>query len=87
MKATINYRLKNTTQNVKVENQAFTTEYKTGETENRLEITIGTNKFVRRQGQNGQFVNVLDLVVGEYTNYYNKDSRSIEEIISSYNQA
>ena len=87
MKATINYRLKNTTQNVKVENQAFTTEYKTGETENRLEITIGTNKFARRQGQNGQFVNVLDLVVGEYTNYYNKDSRSVEEIISSYNQA
>ena len=85
MKATANYRLKSSTQNVKVENQVFTVEYKTGETENYLEIKVGDYTLIRRQGANGQFVNVLDLKVDEFTNYYNKDSRSVNEIINSYN--
>lgn len=85
MKATVNYRLRTSTQNVKVENQAFTVEYKTGETENYLEIKVGEYTLIRRQGQNGQFVNVLDYKFSEYTNYYNKDSRSVTEIINSYN--
>ncbi|MCR5565116.1 MAG: hypothetical protein K6F59_04930 [Gammaproteobacteria bacterium] len=85
MKASVNYRLRTSTENVKVENQTFTVEYKKGETENYLEIKIGEYTLIRRQGQNGQFVNVLDYKFSEYTNYYNKDSRSVSEIINSYN--
>ena len=86
MKAQINYRLNTATQNVKQENLAFSVEYKVNENaENCLEITIGEQKFIRRQGANGQFVNALDLIVGEFTNYYNKDSRSVNEIINTYN--
>ena len=86
MKATVNYRVKNSTTNVKVENQAFTVECKRGETENYLEIKIGEYTLIRRQGQNGQFVNVLDYKMSEGTNYFNKDSRPVTEIISSLTQ-